>query len=114
MFVIITASPVIVKRLSRQTIKTEGQPLVLSCQAEGLPLPNITWYINGHVIVHGDGRQFQEQITSNGTFLSSKLSVAKVRYADRGQYSCVFSNYRGSVKSTGNVEVQGMIILVVQ
>jgi len=107
---VVVAVPSLIHRLPPRTIKIEGQQLVLSCLAEALPLPNVTWYINERTVSSGDDGRWEIRTTRNGTYLYSSLSVNSVRYDDAGQFSCVFKNYRGSIETTGTVVVQGIYI----
>lgn len=59
------------------------------CRARGLPLPNITWYLNGTKIEvsNHSAMQFEE----NG----AKLSISRVLSSDSGRYVCQIANRAG-------------------
>ena len=81
----------------------EGQTAVLSCEATGTPVPNITWLFNGH----------SNNLNSSNIIISplnivSKLCVnSMVTAYDVGTYTCVATNIVGSANSSGIITVKG-------
>ncbi|XP_061102977.1 protogenin A-like [Conger conger] len=65
------------------------------CQAEGVPLPHITWLKNG------------EEVHSNGRIkmYSSKLVINQIIPEDDAIYQCLAENEQGSVLSTARLIV---------
>lgn len=65
--------------------------ITLKCQADGLPLPKITWLHNG-VLQRQNGRQFV---------------ISKASKIDTGTYQCTASNLAGTRSASSVVTVQG-------
>uniref|UniRef100_A0A8C1I856 Hemicentin 1 n=1 Tax=Cyprinus carpio TaxID=7962 RepID=A0A8C1I856_CYPCA len=66
-------------------------PVVLSCEASGMPLPSITWLKDGQPI----------SVMSNGRF----LQISGSQVADTGRYSCLASNSAGDRSRHFNLNV---------
>ncbi|XP_048828742.1 protogenin A-like [Brienomyrus brachyistius] len=66
-----------------------------SCQAEGMPQPNITWLKNGAEI-HSNGRI---------KMYSSKLVINQITPEDDAIYQCLAENEQGSVLATARLIV---------
>ena len=69
-------SPVITKLSPRKLNLTENEPLSISCDTEGYPLPRITW-TKGNGKILGNERMFR---------------IPHVDKSDQGIYTCVASN----------------------
>ena len=69
-----------------------GDQLVLVCEAEGKPTPNVNWIKNGRLVPHQSGKFFY---------------INQVAKSDAGVYSCFASNSVGNITSQEvNVRVQ--------
>ncbi|NWI64072.1 SMP protein, partial [Todus mexicanus] len=60
-----------------------GSPVELGCEAEGHPLPLLSWFREGSVL--------KEEPVSTGL----KLVLPRVQPDDTGTYSCVAENRHG-------------------
>ncbi|EDO26909.1 predicted protein, partial [Nematostella vectensis] len=89
---IVHVSVGIVVPLPEKVIFMEGQPLNLTCAAEGIPLPNVTWYHYDKIITQTDGSRYSITNNVSGVRLESTLRLNNTRFGDRGNYSCVFKN----------------------
>ena len=73
--------------------KTEGKEVVLSCDADGNPVPIISWTRDGSLV------------NTSGRFSFSadkkQLTITNVKRTDSGKYRCVASNKLGN--DTSNV-----------
>ena len=73
--------------------KTEGKEVVLSCDADGNPVPIISWTRDGSLV------------NTSGRFSFSadkrQLTITNVNRTDSGKYRCVASNKLGN--DTSNV-----------
>ena len=73
--------------------ETEGDNVTLSCNADGNPVPTISWTINGSLI----------EIKGNSRISFSKnkqqLTIRNVKRTDSGTYRCVASNKFGNASS---------------
>lgn len=71
----------------------------MECDAEGRPLPRLSWFKDNQPLHQMSGIQLQD---SNRT-----LSIQRVREEDAGLYMCIACNQRGCVHSTAAVRVVG-------
>ena len=87
----------IIVYVSETTVKTlDGRPALLSCQANGLPLPQIRWTKNGQTIV------------PNAKFNQLKigdLQIKPLTLDDQGIYVCEAFNFYGKIQTEVTVEV---------
>ncbi|KAM9835152.1 vascular endothelial growth factor receptor kdr-like [Syngnathus typhle] len=72
--------------------------LMLTCLAQGVPQPNITWYKNSVLLEEGPGISLRR----DGT-----LIIERVKKDDEGLYECVASNSEGVSKTSASVTVLG-------
>ena len=73
--------------------KTEGDNVTLSCNADGNPIPTISWTINGSLTaIKGNSRI---SFTKN----KQQLTIRNVKRTDSGTYRCVASNKFGNASS---------------
>ncbi|XP_060923209.1 neural cell adhesion molecule 2-like, partial [Limanda limanda] len=79
----------------------EGSAAMISCVAEGEPLPDISWRraSDGHAFVEGDKRQ-DGRFEVRGRHGKSVLTISGVRLADLGRFDCeALSRIGGHQKS---------------
>ncbi|XP_062236131.1 LOW QUALITY PROTEIN: neural cell adhesion molecule 2-like [Platichthys flesus] len=79
----------------------EGSAAMISCVAEGEPLPDISWRraSDGHTFVEGDKRQ-DGRFEVRGRHGKSVLTISGVRLADLGRFDCeALSRIGGHQKS---------------
>lgn len=69
-----------------------GQMLVFTCDTEGSPLPNITWYKDGAEIYETGNIYINETVGLQR--VTSDLTIVDVTRADNGVYSCNATNFR--------------------
>lgn len=75
-----------------------GQPLTLSCQADGYPVPTYEWYKDGNLI-------------SGAT--RSYLHLREALPDDRGNYSCKAENSEGAIVSDStHVSMPGILCIL--
>ena len=67
-------------------------PVNLTCTATGNPPPNYQWYKDGEPII-GETRSY--------------LYITELLPEERGNYTCVASNSRGSSSKDAKVDLQG-------
>lgn len=69
-----------------------GNSARLECQAQGLPIPNISWVLPNRSVVRGVSNTEQKiMLFANGT-----LQVKHTNYMDKGVYKCIASNAAGA------------------
>ncbi|ROL43461.1 Hemicentin-1, partial [Anabarilius grahami] len=74
-----------------------GNVVTLECEVRGVPLPAITWYKNGEVILSSRLTQYVDR----GQFL--KISRAQV--SDAGQYTCKVTSVAGTAEKIYGLDV---------
>uniref|UniRef100_A0AAY4ER63 Protogenin n=1 Tax=Denticeps clupeoides TaxID=299321 RepID=A0AAY4ER63_9TELE len=86
--------PSMVEKPESQTRPRAGTAR-FTCQAEGVPVPRITWLKNG------------EEVQSNGRIkmYNSKLVITQIMPEDDAIYQCMAENSQGSVLSTARLIV---------
>lgn len=105
------AVPLLLQALPMVSGIIVNKTLQLSCRAESIPPPNVTWLLNGSLVTNDNQSHFV--IQTSGIFVkTSTLTITNVQYADRGTYQCMFSNYRGVVNTTSTLEVYGKDIWI--
>ncbi|XP_025105035.1 inactive tyrosine-protein kinase 7-like isoform X2 [Pomacea canaliculata] len=75
----------------------EGEPSLLHCVAKGMPLPSISWYRDGQLILP-DPRRYT--IFQNGT-----IHIHHVFIEDYGKYACVANNSAGTERKEFYIRV---------
>ncbi|XP_058491292.1 hemicentin-1 [Solea solea] len=72
-----------------------GSSVTLSCEARGVPEPEVTWYKNGLQLSTGNGLEVNRH----------QLEIEGVQMTDGGTYTCKVSNMAGQVDRTFKVTV---------
>ena len=86
-------APSISPEVMNETVN-EGSNAFFSCQADGEPIPTISWYFNGT-----DTTKF---IITNKT-----LDIVNVESSDAGIYTCIATNVVSNDTSSGVLTVNG-------
>lgn len=76
-----------------------GDPIILSCLAEGTPAPEILWYRENE-LVHTSPLL---AVVNDGT----ELRISSIRQEDVGDYTCTAKNGQGTVRHTTKLVVAG-------
>ncbi len=78
-----------------------GDPIILSCLAEGTPVPEILWYRDNELVHTSPSLA----VANDGT----ELRISSIRQEDIGDYTCAAKNGQGSVRHTTKLVVAGMV-----
>ena len=78
--------------------------MTLTCTADGVPTPSVTWFRNGELVIDEIGSKFtiSETVLPNGLrpgipeSVSSSLTVSDLVTKDDGEYSCSAKNGVGT------------------
>ena len=109
-YVIITflnnlVSPSVSPKVMDQT-QNEGDTASFTCQATGHPVPTISWYFNGVLLVNGMEHMISK-MSSNTTTNSSTLTIMNVKSSDVGTHTCNATNVISTDTSSGILTVNG-------
>jgi hypothetical protein len=80
-----------------------GDPIILSCLAEGTPIPEILWYRDNELVHTSPSLA----VANDGT----ELRISSIRQEDIGDYTCAAKNGQGSVRHTTKLVVAGTVFL---
>ena len=89
-------------------LENETYPIIFSCQSVGEPIPAISWYFNGAMVNISDASKYSVLNTSNGTMVTSALSIVNAESPDVGTYTCYAENIIGNDSSSGILTVNGI------
>ena len=86
--------------------ENEGDRASFTCQADGEPLPTISWYFNGALLDESNTAKYmitERQITTT----TNILNIMNVESSDVGTYTCNATNVVFSNTSFGVLTVNG-------
>ncbi|CAK1589084.1 unnamed protein product [Parnassius mnemosyne] len=92
---VVEYAPVIKDRKHKKLIQKIGQQTTIKCLVDGVPIPDVTWSLNGIEI--SDGHQYRIYRDNTLKFKASEKNS--------GQYTCEAVNELGSAKKTTTVKV---------
>lgn len=88
----VQAPPTIEKRSRHKVTVVIGNPVLLVCEADGFPIPQITWKKDGQLLQNGHNR--------------TKLIIENTNQEDAGDYECEASNSVGTANYSSTVIVK--------
>ena len=98
-------APVIDIGVIDQTLN-EGDTALFTCQATGIPIPNISWYFNGAQVVKTDAMKYMlSEESFNPTTKNSTLKIVDLDSSDIGRYTCNATNIVTSDTSCGMLAI---------
>ena len=86
--------------------ENEGDTASFTCQATGEPVPTISWYYNGILLVNG-AKYMITEMSLNTTTISNAIAIMSVESSDVGTYTCNATNVVSSDTSSGVLTVNG-------
>lgn len=78
-----------------------GDAIILNCQAEGTPTPEIVWYKDANPV----STSATIGIFNEGT----ELRIASIKNDDIGDYTCIARNGEGQISHSARVVIAGNI-----
>ncbi|XP_076673326.1 protein turtle isoform X8 [Andrena cerasifolii] len=82
-----------------------GDAIILNCQAEGTPTPEILWYKDANPV---------EPLSPIGIFNDgTELRFSMIRNEDIGDYTCIARNGEGQISHTARVIIAGGAVITV-
>ncbi|XP_039952935.1 protein turtle isoform X5 [Bactrocera tryoni] len=82
-----------------------GDSIILNCQADGTPTPEILWYKDANPVDPSS----TVGIFNDGT----ELRISTIRHEDIGEYTCIARNGEGQVSHTARVIIAGGAVIMV-
>ncbi|XP_017772989.1 PREDICTED: protein turtle isoform X2 [Nicrophorus vespilloides] len=82
-----------------------GDAIILNCQAEGTPTPEILWYKDANPV----DPSATIGIFNDGT----ELRISNIRHEDIGDYTCIARNGEGQISNTARVIIAGGAVIMV-
>ena len=89
--------------------QNETDTASFTCQATGEPVPTISWYFSGNLLVNGTEHMISI-MSLNTTIISSTLTIMNVQSSDVGTYTCNATNVVSSNTSSGVLTVNGELL----
>lgn len=86
-------------------IRLSGDAIILNCQAEGTPSPEILWY--------KDANPVEPSVTVGIFNDGTELRISNIRAEDIGDYTCIARNGEGQVSHTARVIIAGGAVIMV-
>ena len=86
-------------------VRQQGGNIVLECQLTSEPGPNVTWMLNGKVIMSGGRYLIGMRNEGNKYFIS--LQISDLTLEDGGEYKAVAKNARGEASATLVLTLEG-------
>ncbi|XP_017760101.1 PREDICTED: protein turtle-like isoform X1 [Eufriesea mexicana] len=82
-----------------------GDAIILNCQAEGTPTPEIYWYKDQDAV---------EPSSTTGIFNDgTELRISSIKTEDIGDYTCIARNGEGTISHTARVIIAGGAVITV-
>ena len=94
--------PSISPEVMDQTLN-EGDTASFTCQATGEPVPTISWYFNGSLLMGN---------TTKYIIATNELQILNVQSSDVGTYTCNATNVVSTDTSSGVLTVNGELLIV--
>lgn len=79
-----------------------GDAIILNCQAEGTPTPEILWYKDANPVEPSS----TIRIMNDGT----ELRISMIKTEDIGDYTCLARNGEGQISHTARVIIAGLLL----
>ena len=110
MYLIYSVAPSITPELIVQS-QNEGDIASYTCQADGEPLPTISWYFNGAPLNESDTSKYVITNRHFDTLVVNVLFIINGQSSDVGTYTCNATNVVSSDTSSGVLTVNGELLL---
>ncbi|KAJ8319891.1 hypothetical protein KUTeg_001478 [Tegillarca granosa] len=98
-----TEAPVFTRKLNNRECK-EGRPIKFECAAKGIPVPEITWFINEKPVE--DSLRFRVDQRKTYTDLVHSLSIDNTEVEDAGEVKAIAKNKAGQAVTIAKLVVE--------
>lgn len=85
---------------------TPGEWMSIKCTATGIPLPQITWSLDGFPLDNLDNLRTGDYVT-NENYVISFVNISSVKPEHGGSYACKASSDAGSIENVATIRVLG-------
>ncbi|CAM1294542.1 Dscam (predicted) [Pycnogonum litorale] len=99
--------PEVVRGFQSQVLDQKMR-LFLECLIEGIPIPDIRWYVDGRKIVRSRHRVSIKVVRVKNNNLLGQLIVEEISRDVGGDYSCEAVNKAGTSWHTARIDVRGL------
>ena len=91
----------------------EGDRATFTCQADGEPLPTVSWYFNGVQLNESNTAKYDIVSSQfpNINIINTVLNILNVQSSDVGTYTCNTTNVISTDISSGVLTVNGKLLL---
>ena len=90
----------------------EGDTASFTCQADGEPLPTISWYFNGDPLNESNTAKYMITKRQIPNYSTDTLAILSVESSDVGTYTCNATNVISSDTSYGILTINGKLLLL--
>ena len=90
--------------------QNERDTAFFTCQATGEPVPTISWYFSGVLLVNGLEHMISME-SLNTTTINNILTIMNLRSSNVGTYTCNATNVVSTDTSFGVLTVNGELLL---
>ncbi|XP_076361674.1 cell adhesion molecule Dscam1-like isoform X2 [Tachypleus tridentatus] len=97
--------PIFQETFQDQILKP-GPPISIKCVAQGNPLPQITWLLDGMPLPTSPRFSKGDYVNENH-ILTSYVNVSSIRSEDGGNYKCIAKNDVGVIEHSGKIQIYG-------
>lgn len=99
-----TEAPVFTRKLTKKDCR-EGRPFSVDVGVKGIPLPEVTWYINQKFIESNE--RFKLETKKAFSDIQHTLKIDAVELEDAGMIKAVAKNIAGEAETEGEFIVEG-------
>lgn len=92
----------------KPTIYNDGDTLIMECELEAYPAPEIIWYHGEDVIFDSQRISMTKKATGKDTYLL-KLAIKELEANDGGRYRCNACNIYGECNANIELNLQGTV-----
>lgn len=96
--------------MRNETTATSGSSVVITCNASGIPEPELEWEKDGEPV----NRSLLSSVPSRDYFTVEELTIQSLVTENSGEYTCIAMNEGGSDRMSTLLRVVGMYIIPYQ
>ena len=105
-----TEKPEFTRKLNNRDIK-EGRPVKFECSAKGIPVPEISWFLNDKPV---EGVRFHTDVRKSFSDVIHSLSIDKTEVEDAGEVKARAKNKAGEAVTIAKLLVEGNQVINIQ